>query len=69
MTITIDKIELKKEQLTKDFKDLTDKLKQLEADKIATTNNALAINGAIQACEQLIEENKESENDGTENES
>jgi septal ring factor EnvC (AmiA/AmiB activator) len=69
MSISIDKIELKKEELTKDFKDLTDKLKDIEAQKTQVTNQALAVNGAIQACQQLIDENKESENDGNEKDS
>jgi|TARA_B100001939_G_C16483568_1_gene422383 septal ring factor EnvC (AmiA/AmiB activator) len=69
MSISIDKIELKKEELTKDFKDLTDKLKEIEAQKTQVTNQALAVNGAIQACQQLIDENKESENDGNEKDS
>ena len=69
MSISIDKIELKIEELTKDFKDLTDKLKDIEAQKTQVTNQALAVNGAIQACQQLIDENKESENDGNEKDS
>ena len=69
MSISIDKIELRIEELTKDFKDLTDKLKDIEAQKTQVTNQALAINGAIQACQQLIDENKESENDGNEKDS
>ena len=69
MSISIDKIELKKEELTKDFKDLTDKLKDIETQKTQVTNQALAVNGAIQACQQLIAEHKESENDGNENDS
>ena len=69
MSISIDKIELKKKELTKDFKDLTDKLKDIETQKTQVTNQALAVNGAIQVCQQLIDENKESENDGNEKDS
>ena len=69
MSISIDKIELRIEELTKDFKELTGKLKDIEAQKTQVTNQALAVNGAIQACQQLIAEHKESENDGNENDS
>ena len=69
MTITIETLEAKKEELTKQFSELTEQLKKIEEDKKTVTNNALAVNGAIQLCDQLLAENKENENDGTKDES
>ena len=63
MTIPIKVIEAKKEELETQFKELTDKLKELEVATTKVKADATAVNGAIQVCNQLIEENK----DGKEN--
>lgn len=63
MTLSIKTIETKKEELENQFNQLADRLKELEQASIKVKADATAINGAIQVCNQLIEENK----DGKEN--
>lgn len=63
MNIKREKIEAKKEELKKQFKELTDKLKELEQVTIKVRTDATAINGAIQVCDQFLSEEVEDDKD------
>lgn len=53
------RIEKKQEVLEQQFKELTDKLKELEQVTAKVRTDATAINGAIQVCKQLLSEEDE----------
>ena len=63
MTIKKETIEAKKEELQKQFKDLTDKLKELEQTAIKLKADATAINGAIQVCDQFLSGEEQDDED------
>lgn len=54
MTIKKEIIEAKKEELQKQFKEMTDKLRELEQTAKKLKADATAINGAIQVCDQFL---------------
>jgi len=56
MSISKEKIESKKTELNESFKLLTDRIGQLEKEIGKLKSDANAVSGAIQVCDQLLNE-------------
>jgi len=56
MTISKTKIESKKMELSESFKMLTDRINQIEKELGKLRSDANAVSGAIQVCDQLLNE-------------
>ena len=56
MTISKDKIESKKTELSESFKILSDRIVQMEKELGKLRSDANAVSGAIQVCDQLLNE-------------
>lgn len=56
MSISKEKIESKKTELTESFKILTDRINQIEKELGKLKSDANAVSGAIQVCDQLLSE-------------
>lgn len=56
MSISKTKIEAKKTELNESFKMLTDRINQIEKELGKLRSDANAVSGAIQVCDQLLNE-------------
>ncbi len=59
MTISKEKIELKKTELSESFTVISDRIVQMEKEIGKLKSDANAVSGAMQVCDQLLQEDEE----------
>jgi hypothetical protein len=59
MTISKEKIELKKTELSESFTVISDRIAQMEKEIGKLKSDANAVSGAMQVCDQLLQEDEE----------
>ena len=59
MTISKEKVELKKTELSESFTIISDRIVQMEKEIGKLKSDANAVSGAMQVCDQLLQEDEE----------
>tara|TARA_B100001059_G_scaffold102739_1_gene102527 strand:- start:921 stop:1145 length:225 start_codon:yes stop_codon:yes gene_type:complete len=59
MTISKEKVELKKTELSESFTVISDRIVQMEKEIGKLKSDANAVSGAMQVCDQLLQEDEE----------